>query len=60
MWKYNPITGQFIFVEITPPTYVSEGTVSFGDSVNGDISIDTGNRDNTTSVMDSGLRVVQE
>ena len=60
MWIYNPFTGQLVFVIVQPKNYISDGEVSFGDNVGGDISIDTGQRTNDTSVMDNGSRVVTE
>lgn len=60
MWIYNPFTGQLTFVAVQPKSYISDGLVEFGQDTLGDISIDTGNRGNESSVMDSGSRVVTE
>lgn len=56
-WKFDPISVDLVWVETTD-LVVQSGSVDFGNSVLGDIAIDTGSRTNDTSIMDSGLRVV--
>ena len=56
-WKFDPMTVDLIWVETTD-MLVQSGSIDMGNSVLGDISIDTGSRTNDTSIVDSGLRVV--
>lgn len=58
MWIYNPFIGQLVFVIMQPQALVADGLVNFGENTTGDISIDTGDRTVTESVMDSGNRLV--
>lgn len=60
MWVYDPFSGTFKFVpviESTDGTLAANGSFDFG-SGSGDLSLDTGDRTNDTSTIDSGDRLV--
>lgn len=39
--------------------FIESGTIDFGSEIGSDLSIDTGNRENDSSIVDQGLRVVE-
>lgn len=39
--------------------FIESGTIDFGDEITSDLSIDTGDRTNDTSIVDQGLRVIE-
>jgi hypothetical protein len=56
MWTFNPITQKLVFTQ-SVEQIVQAGEIDFGDG-SSDLSIDTGLRDNDSSVLDQGLRVI--
>lgn len=38
--------------------FIESGAIRFGDQIDGDLSIDTGDRTNDSSVVDQGLRII--
>lgn len=54
MYRFDPITLQVIWT-MTVDEVIQSGEINFGDS--GDLSIDTGLRDNDSSTLDQGDRV---
>jgi hypothetical protein len=58
MWKYDYTIGDIIFFEVATENVV-DGEVIFGDDVNSDLEMSLGNRDNDTSIVDQGLRVIE-
>ena len=55
-WKFDPASIDLVFVQ-TVTEIVESGQIDFG-LQNGDLSIDTGLRDNDSSTLDQGLRVI--
>lgn len=55
-WRFDPIAIDLVFIQ-TMTEIVESGQIDFG-SQDGDLSIDTGLRDNDTSTLDQGLRVI--
>lgn len=56
-WKFDPFSEDVIWIE-TVDTVQTSGIIQFGGAIDGDISLDTGNRTNDSSLIDSGLRVM--
>lgn len=56
-WIFNPQNVDLVFV-VDTNTQVVSGSIQFGDEVTADLAIDTGDRDNDSSIIDSGLRVI--
>ncbi len=52
-FAFNPINGNVIFTQ-TVEEIIQTGSVDLGD---GDLSIDSGSRDNESSIIDQGERV---
>lgn len=57
MFKYDPILVDFVFVQ-TITQRINDGAVNFGDEVQSDLAVDAGERNNDTSELDSGLRII--
>ena len=55
-WKFDPASIDLVFVQ-TVTEIVESGQIDFG-LQGGDLSIDTGLRDNDSSTLDQGLRVI--
>jgi hypothetical protein len=58
MWRYDYTIGDIIFFEVSTQNIV-DGEVVFGDEINSDLEISLGDRDNDTSIVDQGLRVIE-
>jgi len=56
-WIFDARSIDIVFV-VDTNTQVVSGSIEFGGESGGDLAIDVGNRDNDTSIVDSGLRVV--
>jgi hypothetical protein len=56
-WRFDAQAVDIVFVIDTTVAIVS-GSVEFGEEIGSDLSVDTGQRDNDTSIIDSGLRVI--
>jgi hypothetical protein len=56
-WKFDAQAVDIIFVIDTTSQIVS-GSIEFGDDLTSDLALDTGDRDNDTSIVDSGLRII--
>jgi len=54
---FSPLTGEFQFITICPQPYAS-GLANFGDEVTSDLATDCGARDNDTSILDFGDRLI--
>jgi hypothetical protein len=54
---FNPLTGEFQFVKVTPQAYGS-AIIDFNQSQVNDLDIDAGLRENTGSLLDWGDRLV--
>jgi hypothetical protein len=52
-FAFNPISGQIIFAQ-TVEEITQTGSIELAD---GDLSIDSGSRDNESSIIDQGERV---
>lgn len=55
-WKFDPASIDLVFVQ-TVTEIVESGQIDFG-LQGSDLSIDTGLRDNDSSTLDQGLRVI--
>lgn len=56
-WRFDAQAVDIVFIVDTSEQIVS-GSVNFGDEINSDLSLDAGFRDNETSEVDSGLRII--
>lgn len=57
MWKFDPFAVDLVFVAGGAGQIVS-GSLNFGEELFSDLSVDTGERDNENSEIDSGLRII--
>ena len=58
MWVFDPFSGTFKFVEMPAETgSIVDGNLDFGVS-SSDVTLDTGDRTNDTSTIDSGNRII--
>jgi hypothetical protein len=55
-WKYDAIQVDLIWTA-TSEDIVDGAGIAFGDGT-GDLSIDTGSRDNESDIVDQGLRII--
>jgi len=55
-WKFDPTSIDIVWVATTTEL-IESGNLDLGD-LNSDLSIDTGDRTNDSSIVDQGLRVV--
>lgn len=55
-WKFNAHSIDIVWV-VTSTELVESGSLDLGSSTS-DLSVDTGDRTNDTSVLDQGLRVI--
>lgn len=56
-WKFDAQNVDIVFVQVTTQQVVA-GSIDFGDNFESDLTIDTGERTNSISIVDGGLRVV--
>lgn len=56
-WRFDAQAVDIVFVIDTTVAIVS-GSVEFGEEIGSDLSVDTGQRDNDSSIIDNGLRVI--
>jgi hypothetical protein len=56
-WKFDPQSVDLVFVNITTQM-VESGSLDFGSEIDSDLAIDTGDRENDTSIVDNGLRII--
>jgi hypothetical protein len=56
-WKFDSQSVDIVFIVDTTIAIVS-GSVELGDSISSDLSIDTGDRENESSLVDGGLRII--
>jgi hypothetical protein len=56
-WKFDPQAVDIVFVSFSTEQIVS-GQIDFGSELSSDLSLDTGERTNDSSVVDGGLRVI--
>ena len=56
-WRFDPQIIDIVFVQNPDQIQVS-GAIDFGQEGTSDISIDTGDRTNDTSILDQGERVI--
>jgi hypothetical protein len=55
-WRFDPYSIDIVFIQ-SISEIVQSGEIDFGSELS-DLSIDTGLRDNDSSVLDQGLRVI--
>lgn len=55
-WKFNAYSIDIVWV-VTSTELVESGSLDLGSSTS-DLSVDTGDRTNDTSLLDQGLRVI--
>lgn len=58
MWKYDYTIGDIIFFEVNSEN-IFDGAVAFGDETNSDLEISCGDRENDSSIVDQGQRVIE-
>jgi hypothetical protein len=56
-WRFDAQAVDIVFV-IDTNTPVISGSIEFGSELDSDLTIDTGNRENDSSIVDNGLRVI--
>lgn len=56
-WRFDAQTIDLVFV-IDTNTPIISGSIEFGNEVGSDLTIDTGSRENDSSIVDNGLRVI--
>ena len=56
-WKFDPQSIDLVFVNITTQM-VESGSLDFGSEIDSDLAVDTGDRENDTSIVDNGLRII--
>jgi hypothetical protein len=56
-WQFDPNAVDIVFIVSTMEQIVS-GSIDFGDNALSDLAIDVGQRENDTSILDSGLRII--
>jgi hypothetical protein len=56
-WKFDPQSVDLVFVNITTQM-VESGSLDFGSEIDSDLAVDTGDRENDTSIVDNGLRII--
>lgn len=57
-WQFDYQSGDLVFTSISFGSIV-DGVTSFGDEVGSDLELDCGDRDNETSEVDMGSRVIE-
>lgn len=55
MWRFEAISQSLVWVKAIDDVLVSDGAMSFE---TGDLQVDAGLRDNTSSIIDEGLRLI--
>lgn len=55
MWRFDAVSQSLVWVKTMDDVLVSDGSLSLG---TGDLQIDAGSRDNTSSIIDEGLRLI--
>lgn len=55
-WKFDPTNVDIVWV-VTTSEIIESGTLDLGDFTS-DLSVDTGERTNDSSIVDQGLRVI--
>jgi len=56
-WKFDPQSIDLVFVNVTTQM-VESGSLDFGSEIDSDLAVDTGDRENDTSIVDNGLRII--
>lgn len=54
-WKFNAVTQEIVWVKTVSDMLVADGNL---DLASGDLQIDTGLRDNESSILDQGSRLI--
>jgi hypothetical protein len=57
-WRFDTQLGDLVFV-IKPDDVSDPANITLGESGISDLSIDTGNRTNDSSILDQGQRVIE-
>jgi hypothetical protein len=56
-WRFDAQAVEIVFV-IDTNVPIESGSLIFGDEIGSDLNVDTGLRDNDTSIVDNGLRII--
>jgi hypothetical protein len=56
-WRFDAQSVDIVFV-IDTSVPVESGLIVFGEEIGSDLIVDTGVRDNDSSIVDSGLRII--
>jgi hypothetical protein len=57
-WKFDFLSGEIVWVQ-TQTALIFDGQVDFGDEVGSDLELSCGSRDNESSIIDNGSRVIE-
>jgi hypothetical protein len=57
-WRFDPIKLELVFV-VTKGEFIQDGLCDFGGELNSDLELSCGSRENDSSVIDQGLRIIE-
>lgn len=57
-WVFDAVKVDLVFV-VTQGQFIQDGLTDFGSEITSDIEISCGSRDNESSIIDQGLRVIE-
>ena len=58
MWKFDPIRVELVWT-VSQGQFIQDGFSDFGSEVNSDLELSFGSRENDSSIVDQGLRVIE-
>jgi hypothetical protein len=58
MWKFDPIRIELVWT-VVQGQFIQDGFADFGSEVNSDLELSLGSRENDSSIIDQGLRVIE-
>jgi hypothetical protein len=56
-WRFDAQAVDIVFV-IDTNVPIESGLLAFGEEIGSDLNVDTGNRENDSSIVDNGLRII--
>jgi hypothetical protein len=56
-WRFDAQTIDLVFV-IDTNVPIQSGSIEFGSEIDSDLAIDVGDRENDSSIVDNGLRII--
>jgi hypothetical protein len=57
-WRFDYESGDLVFLAVSS-SQITDGLTNFGDEVSSDLAIDLGDRENDSSEIDMGLRIIE-